>query len=69
MILHRTRSQGFSGLVPITLESIKTFLDFWPQWDELKFVEIILVADQTMTTLFAEDSEKKTTPKETTDAG
>lgn len=46
MVLHRTRAQGLGGHQAISLESCQAYLAFWPQWDELKFVETMLVADQ-----------------------
>lgn len=63
MVLHRTRGQGINGPDPITLGSCIDFLKLWPQWDELKFVETILVADQVLAGLITEDREDSK-PKE-----
>ena len=61
MILHRTRGQGFNGPAPISLETCLAFLKFWPQLDELKFVETMLVADQQLLSFMAKDREEKET--------
>ena len=60
MVLHRTRGQGLNGPDPISLGEITHFLNYWPQWDSLKFVETMLVADQTLAHLMAIDREEKT---------
>ncbi len=60
MVLHRTRGQGMGGPAPITLENCRAFLHFWPQWDELKFIETMLAADQILMTKLAKDREKET---------
>lgn len=55
MVLHRNRGMGLNGPDPITLGNCLDFLRLWPQWDELRFVEIMLVADQTLTRLINDD--------------
>ena len=60
IVLHRTRGQGFSGPAPITLETCQAFLNFWPQWDTLKFVETMLLADQLLLKTLAEQREAAT---------
>ena len=47
-----------AGPIPITLESLATFLQFWPQWDELRFIEIMLEADQHFLWLLSQDRKK-----------
>jgi hypothetical protein len=62
MFLHRTRAQGFSGLAPITLEACQAFLEFWPQYDKLLFVEIMIAADQELIGLVNEDNQPEDPP-------
>jgi len=59
MVLHRTRGMGLNGPDPITLQACSSFLEFWPQWDALKFVETMLVADQVLTRLINEHNADK----------
>ena len=59
MVLHRTRGAGMDGPAPISLQACHAYLEFWPQWDVLKFVEIMLAADSVLLKLLAKDRTKE----------
>jgi hypothetical protein len=59
MVLHRARGNSMNGPLPITLESCQAFLAFWPQWDTLRFIEIMLATDQLFLKLLYEQRKEK----------
>ena len=56
--LDRTRQPGFNGPAAIQLQEIRAYLYFYPQFDPIYFVELILAIDGLYLRSFADDHKR-----------